>query len=94
MNAPTGDDQFPHDMSSDLLWEHHLHLLSQGAYDFIFCGTPCETFSAARYIRPGPRPLRSLEYPYGLPKGALTPSQIEQVRMGTYFAFQTANILR
>jgi hypothetical protein len=38
--------------------------------------------------------FRSVDYPYGLPKGILTPRQVEQVRLGTYFAFQSANFLR
>ena len=58
------------------------------------CGTPCETFSAARHIQPGPKPLRSIDYPYGLPEEMLTPRQIEQARLGTYFALQSANFLR
>ncbi len=74
VNAPTGGDQFPHAPSSDLLWEHHLFTLL-GSLCSVCCGTPCETSSAARHIHPGPRPLRSLEFPYGLPKGNLTPRQ-------------------
>ena len=42
----------------------------------------------------GPKPLRSVDYTYGLPKGILTPRQVEQVRLGTYCAFQSANFLR
>ena len=50
--------------------------------------------SAARHIQPGPEPLRSIDYPYGLPKEMLTPRQVEQVRLGTYSALQSANFLR
>eukprot|EP00969_Alexandrium_andersonii_P230786 10192963-Alexandrium_andersonii.AAC.1 len=55
-------------------------------------GTPCETFSRARTGPPGPRPLRSSEFPYGLPKDALTPGEHEQVRLGTYFALQSIRL--
>ena len=50
--------------------------------------------SAARHIRPGPRPLRSLDFPYGFLKSELTPQQTEHVRLGTYFALQSARFLR
>eukprot|EP00969_Alexandrium_andersonii_P053985 2375494-Alexandrium_andersonii.AAC.1 len=53
-------------------------------------GTPCETFSRARVGPPGPRPLRSPEHIYGFPKSELYPREQEQVRLGTYFALQSA----
>eukprot|EP00969_Alexandrium_andersonii_P338954 14981552-Alexandrium_andersonii.AAC.1 len=52
-------------------------------------GTPCETYSRARTGPPGPRPLRSPEHPYGLPKGMLSFEEVEQVRLGTYFTLQS-----
>ena len=69
-------------------------VLRRGAYDFVVNGAPCEPFSAANNIRPGPRPLRSLEHPSGLPKRDLAIQQSEQVRLGTYCALQTARFLR
>eukprot|EP00969_Alexandrium_andersonii_P227990 10068197-Alexandrium_andersonii.AAC.1 len=53
-------------------------------------GTPCETFSRARVGPPGPRALRSPEHIYRLPKSELPPQEQEQVRLGTYFALQSA----
>eukprot|EP00969_Alexandrium_andersonii_P216233 9550894-Alexandrium_andersonii.AAC.1 len=53
-------------------------------------GTPCETFSRARVGPPGPRPLRSPEHIYGLPKSELHPHEQEQVWLGAYFAMQPA----
>ena len=44
-------------------------------------GPPCETFSAARFLEGGPRPLRSLECPAGLP--ALKQSEYKQLHIGT-----------
>eukprot|EP00969_Alexandrium_andersonii_P366541 15468750-Alexandrium_andersonii.AAC.1 len=55
-------------------------------------GTPCETFSRARTGPPGPRPLRSTEHLYGLPKDQLSPEEFEQVRLGTYFALQSIRL--
>ena len=65
-----------------------------GSMISFFFGTPCETFSRARTGPPGPRPLRSREHPYGLPKKDLTPPESEQVRLGTYFALQTVKLAR
>ena len=44
-------------------------------------GPPCETFSAARHAPGGPPPLRSHEFPAGLP--GLTARQSRQVHVGT-----------
>ena len=35
-------------------------------YDVLGVATPCETFSPLRESPPGPRPLRSLQFPAGL----------------------------
>lgn len=51
-------------------------------------GPPCNTFSHARAVAPGPPPLRSVEHPYGLPN--LTPAQREQVRIGNLLAARCA----
>ena len=93
-NVGEDGDRSSHDLSSDLLWDKLLAPLRQGAFDAVLCGTPCETFSAARHRAPGPPPLRSLDFPYGLPKSQLPPRQFEQVRLGTDFAPQSARFLR
>eukprot|EP00974_Lingulodinium_polyedra_P073164 7082190-Lingulodinium_polyedra.AAC.1 len=55
-------------------------------------GTPCTTFSAARTGPPGPRALRSLEHPYGLPKAQLTEQEAEEVRLGSFFALKSLDL--
>ena len=86
-----GDPQGPgaHDLSSDALWVELLEDVRKGVYQCVFMGTPCETFSRARRGPPGPRPLRSADLIYGLPKSALTEREFVQVRLGTYFALQS-----
>ena len=78
------------DLTADHIWEDLKRLVSSGHYDFVFFGTPCETFSRARTGPPGPRPLRDALHLYGLPKDQLTYEEHTQVRTGTYFAVQTA----
>ena len=87
-------DRGSQDLSSDHLWVEFQKSLREGQYDFVFMGTPCETFSRARTGPPGPRPLRDARYPYGLPKARLTVDEQKQVRLGTYFAVQTATLAR
>ena len=79
-----------HDLGSDANWEVIHADMRKGEYEAVFCGTPCETASKARDGPPGPRPLRSPEHIYGLPRSELTEAEAEQVRLGTYFALKTA----
>ena len=44
-----------------------MQLILLGAVFFMHFGTPCNTFSSARKEDGGPPPLRSLEFPDGLP---------------------------
>ena len=81
--------RLPHDLrdlSNDLTWTEIDRRLRKGVYSGVGVGTPCTTFSAARTGPPGPRPLRSAEFPYGLLKAQLDPAEFEQSRFGTYFA--------
>ena len=48
-------------------WDFVMQLIYAGAVVFIHFGTPCNTFSAARKDDGGPPPLRSQEFPDGLP---------------------------
>ncbi len=89
----------PHDLTNDLLWEELFAAVRAGEYDALFLGTECTTFSRARERPPGPPPLRNLEHPYGFPKSwvhpdgtRITPAQLEQTRVGTYFALQSAKL--
>ena len=92
--GPGGELAGDNDLASDHLWEVLRQDLSKGHISALWFGTPCSTFSRAREIRPGPPPLRDLDHPYGLPKARLTPSQQEQVRLGTFFALKTAELAR
>ena len=49
------------------VWQRVLRALREGVVFYLHCGTPCNTFSSARKDDGGPPPLRSLEYPMGLP---------------------------
>ena len=70
------------DLSSDMVWCGLMKRVAAGEFDFAWTGTPCNTYSTARGMGPGPRVLRTLEHPYGLPD--LTPAEKEQVRQATF----------
>ena len=89
-----GEDAASHDLRRASLWDQIQNDMRQGQYQAIFMGTPCETASKARTGPPGPRPLRSVEHIYGLPKAQLTTAEHEQVKAGTYFALQSAIVAR
>ena len=55
-------------------------------------GSPCETFSAARYMDNGPPPLRSANCPYGLPH--LHKRQARQVAVGNLLLYFLTTFLR
>eukprot|EP00969_Alexandrium_andersonii_P273834 12103307-Alexandrium_andersonii.AAC.1 len=42
-------------------------LMKIGYYDGMHSGTPCSSWSAARWRPGGPPPLRSWDHPWGLP---------------------------
>ena len=48
-------------------WDFVMQLILLGAVFFMHFGTPCNTFSSARKNDGGPPPLRSAEFPEGLP---------------------------
>lgn len=78
------------DITRDDVWLPLLQKIKQGYYDAIVTGPPCETFSHARAVQPGPRPLRSFSKPYGLPKADLYPEEWEQLRIGNLLALRNA----
>lgn len=47
-------------------------------------GSPCESYSAARFLPDGPKPLRTAEFPCGIP--TISKRGWEQVRAGTMLA--------
>ena len=68
-------------------WEFFMQLVMLGAIFFAHFGTPCNTFTSARKDDGGPPPLRSSEFPLGLPElseedGCLT-------FLGNLFLFRT-----
>lgn len=79
-------------VADDLVWLRIITNIRIGYYDFVWCGTPCETFSHVREVRPGPPPLRSIEHPYGLPK--LAQHLKEQVRLANLLVLRTVEACR
>ena len=87
-----GEVKSSHDLSSDSLWEALRVELEGGRILALWSGTPCSTFSKGRGHGAGPRPLRSIQHIYGLPKSELRDSEFQQVREGTYLAFKTCEL--
>ena len=59
-----------HDVCNDSFWNELMDTIEQGKWDIVLCTPPCHTHSRSRNSyrsSPGPRPVRSLEYPYGFP---------------------------
>ena len=54
-------------------------------------GPPCETYTAARFLPDGPRPLRTGTHPDGLP--ALTAKEWAQLRVGSRLVFFIFEVL-
>ena len=87
-----GQSSEDHDLNNISLWDRCAADLSSGRYAGVFMGTPCETASRARTGPPGPRPLRSPEHLYGLPRSQLSPEEYDQVSWGTFYALKSAEI--
>ena len=83
-----------HDLADDTRWDSVVHDLKNRKFDAVLMSPPCSTFSAARSAPGGPPPLRAPdgEHLYGLPR--LSPSQQEQVKMGTLLALRGAEAAR
>ena len=92
VNYRQGEVKSSHDLSSDSLWETLRAELEGGRILALWFGIPCSTFSKARGRGAGPRPLRSIQHMYGLPKSELRDSGFQQVHEGTYFAFKTCEL--
>ena len=85
----------PHqDLSRDDLWTQILVKIRQGYYSAVFMGPPCSTFSRAREKQPGPRPLRTKEMPYGLPRVQLTEKEQKELKLGNFFMLMAAAAFR
>jgi hypothetical protein len=56
----------PVDLVDAIFWQSLVDILVLGVVFFLHCGTPCNTFTAARKADGGPPPLRSPQEPLGL----------------------------
>ena len=78
------------DESHDLLDDHRWSLIEKRIKEDKFTcnlsSPPCCTFAPIRGKNTGPRPLRSMQHPYGLPD--LTPDEKKQTREGTACALR------
>ena len=61
-----------------------------GGITFVHCGTPCNTFSAARKLDGGPPPLRSPQEPMGLP--SLSADNATLVLLGNFFLYRSVEV--
>jgi len=84
------NSDLPMDLAADHTWDKYTSTLPE--FDFVFMGVDCKTFSRARQNPNGPPPLRSLEYPYGLPNSQLSQPDAAKLRLGNYFALQSAKL--
>ena len=80
-------------------WQQLMQIYAAGAVSATLLGSPCETFSEARFTQPEslpagaswPRPLRSAERLLGLE--GLTPKELRQCHLGGNFFQQGALVL-
>ena len=65
----------------------------------VICGPPCETWAVARFRqifhalgkpKKGPRPVRSVDMPFGISK--LTPAEYQQLEVGNRLLFVALEI--
>ena len=91
VNVP-GEDAASHDLRRASVRDQIQADTRQGQYQAIVKGTPCETASKTKTGPPGPRPLRSAEHTYGLPKARPSAAEHTQVRNGTHLALQSAGM--
>ena len=82
--------QDPFDVLDADRWTFIMQLVQMGAIFFVHCGTPCNTFSAARKADGGPPPLRSPACPEGLP--ALSGSNWFLAQIGNLFVDRTVEV--
>lgn len=74
-----------HDLSRRHLQQRLLAAIKKQRYNALLASPPCNTFSRARHsAQPGPRPLRDINHPYGVP--GLTAREKAAVRQGTVLA--------
>ena len=72
------------------LWDRIMQLAHAGAIVFVHLGTPCNTFSSARKLDGGPPPLRSAQFPLGVPD--LSPANQDLVTLGNLFLARSVEV--
>ena len=80
----------PRDVLDVAFWDWLMQVAQLGGIMFVHCGTPCNTFSAARKLDGGPPPLRSLQEPMGLP--ALSADNATLVLLGNFFLYRSVEV--
>ena len=102
LSMDTAVSAFYGDLSSQShSWSQLEKLYQAGYVAATICGSPCETFSAARHVPPPedlesaaknkwPRPLRSFARLFGL--AGLRPKELRQCRQGTAFMLQAVMV--
>ena len=91
VNDPAGH-KYSQDLGNEVSWAVFEKALKDGNINFVWLGTPCETWTLLRNTPPGPRPLRSINEPFGISYKDITPEEKEQLRLGTYFALKSIEI--
>ena len=77
-----------HALMNDEVYARIKQAAAAGTYDAIMIAFPCSTFSASRFFdasardptkQPGPPPVRTLDYPDGLPPDQIDPLHIKEL---------------
>ena len=82
------------DLSRDDTWTQLLVRVKCKQYAAVIMGPPCSTFSRAREKPGGPRPLRSADAPYGLPREGLTEPEKKELKLGNFYMIMAAAVFR
>ena len=56
-----------HNLCDQKVWDRIFSDIQRGRYLYVIMAPPCSTFSRARHEPPGPKPLRTSEWPRGFP---------------------------
>ena len=85
-NQLSNQGSYPMDLASDSSWDFYMNSIN--TFRAVIMGIECKTFSRSRQHPNGPRPLRSKEYPRGLPKNLLSQDDIITLQVANYFVAQ------
>ena len=56
-----------HDLSDSNLQEHIIQQVKDKKFSMVLVSPPCSSWSRARFRQPGPKPVRTAEWPMGFP---------------------------